>query len=714
MSASSNAAPAGSSEPEVAAPPPASEHAALRATGGEENGASKSMDSPGSSAKSSAEKQGAAAGSTGTAGSPLASQVGSGSGEAASSKNAEKTLAKTPLASAPGSGLSGGAVTAAVHLDAADAHLDLQVDKNNRLKATCMHTGGFQYLWKGVRATYGVKGKGKYFFEVQVGPRPAAVIMPDTPPSTQHVCRIGISQPLTSLHLGESNESWGFGGTGKKSTNRKFLDYGQPFSDGDVIGVIVDLDALTLAYTKNGQFLGIAYELPQRVRDTGVFPHVYVKNFDFQVNFKEKTKWFAPPGAGISFMGDLREQSLMPNPVEHPKSVSECEFIMMCGLPACGKTYWAERHMEKHAAKSYVLLGTNAVIDQMRVMGLKRQANYAERWEELMSTATEVFNQLVKYAGSGAVPRNIIIDQTNVYKRARCRKVEPFKAWGTRRCVVMVTDNATLQQRTRKRETEEGKMVPVAAVMEMKAAFILPAFEDGFNAIDYVELPENASRAEIRRINAEGRDYKEKNPGVNNRQPRPHIEVTGGPGEGDAHAAKRLKGGQWQCDQSWGPGYHQGGGKAWGGQGGQPAGGSGGHMGGWQQQQRTAWSNSNPVNSGYAGHRDNAYAAAGQQGFGANQQGQQYGLPHGQQYGQRYGQEHQVYNSAYTENSQGYGGGGGGRYSSQSGGYDSRYTQGGGGPQWQQNYASGPSQQWQAQTSYGSSYSNRYQQQGRY
>lgn len=119
-------------------------------------------------------------------------------------------------------------------------------------------------------------------------------------------------------------------------------------------------------------------------------------------------------------------QELIPNPVEHPRSVSECEFIMMCGLPACGKTYWIERHIEKYPKKSYVLLGTNAVIDQMKVMGLKRQANYANRWEELMSTATEVFNSLVAYAGSGVVPRNVIIDQTNVFKRARARKVQPF------------------------------------------------------------------------------------------------------------------------------------------------------------------------------------------------------------------------------------------------------------------------------------------------
>ncbi|OEH80029.1 spry domain-containing protein [Cyclospora cayetanensis] len=442
-----------------------------------------------------------------------------------------------------------------VCLDAADSHLDLQIDRNNPRKATCMHTDGFQYLWKGVRASHGVKGSGKYFFEVKVGPKPAKVVMPDTPESTQHVCRVGVSQPLTSLHLGDSAESWGFGGTGKKSTNRKFSDYGTSFTAGDVVGVVIDLDALSLSFTKNGQFLGGAFDLPRKVRETGLFPHVYVKNFDFEINFRQATKWTEPPGQGFKFLGDLKEEEMMVNPVEHPKSVSECEFIMMCGLPACGKTYWAERHMERHAKKSYVLLGTNAVIDQMKVMGLRRQANYADRWEELMSTATAVFNSLVTYAGSGVVPRNIIIDQTNVFKRARSRKVQPFLAWGTRRCVTMVTDEQTLQQRTAKREREEGKMVPVEAVMDMKAAFALPSREDGFTVIDYVELPEAESRREIRRINEEGRAFKANNPGRSNRQPKPHIEARTACEDLDANPAKRQKGYQGQGSpphDSWG------------------------------------------------------------------------------------------------------------------------------------------------------------------
>merc|ERR1719263_2248131 len=106
--------------------------------------------------------------------------------------------------------------------------------------------------------------------------------------------------------------------------------------------------------------------------------------------------------------------------------------------------------MDANPAKSYVLLGTNAVIDQMKVMSLNRQRNYAERWEELISQATPIFNKLVELAGK--TPRNIILDQTNVYKNARTRKAGAFRDFGTRICCTIVNDEDTLAQRTEKRE----------------------------------------------------------------------------------------------------------------------------------------------------------------------------------------------------------------------------------------------------------------------
>lgn len=40
---------------------------------------------------------------------------------------------------------------------------------------------------------------------------------------------------------------------------------------------------------------------------------------------------------------------------------------MMVGLPACGKTTWAVKHAEENPEKKYNILGTNAIMDKMKV-----------------------------------------------------------------------------------------------------------------------------------------------------------------------------------------------------------------------------------------------------------------------------------------------------------------------------------------------------------
>lgn len=40
---------------------------------------------------------------------------------------------------------------------------------------------------------------------------------------------------------------------------------------------------------------------------------------------------------------------------------------MMVGLPACGKTTWAIKHAEENPDKKYNILGTNAIMDKMKV-----------------------------------------------------------------------------------------------------------------------------------------------------------------------------------------------------------------------------------------------------------------------------------------------------------------------------------------------------------
>ena len=43
------------------------------------------------------------------------------------------------------------------------------------------------------------------------------------------------------------------------------------------------------------------------------------------------------------------------------------QVIMMCGLPGAGKTVWAEKHSQENKEKRYNILGTNNIIDKMKV-----------------------------------------------------------------------------------------------------------------------------------------------------------------------------------------------------------------------------------------------------------------------------------------------------------------------------------------------------------
>jgi len=403
-----------------------------------------------------------------------------------------------------------------VTLDQWDSHLDLRVSEDG-MNAHCLHKDGMQYLWKGARATHGVIG-GCFYFEVKVI-KNLNVDMPDTAPKHQNIVRIGASLPLSSLFCGDSAESWGWGGTGKKSHNAEFEDFGGSFSAGDVIGCIMDVDNLTISFTKNGRFQGIAFSnISAAARTQGLFPHLLLKNVEVQVNFGRLNSWFPPP-SNVYFLEEATSHFMTDNPIDHPRRIEEAEFIMMVGLPACGKTYWAQKHMEENPRKNYCLLGTNTIIDQMKVSGLLRKANYAERWQELITMATPVFNKMCEIASNST--RHIILDQTNVFPKARGRKVQEYRKFGQRRAVVILNDDDTLQERTEKREREEGKFVPLDAVMGMKQNFTKPHLDEGFTHIDYVEIPEHDAKHMIKKFNDQGWDFKRRN-GGGNKSARPN------------------------------------------------------------------------------------------------------------------------------------------------------------------------------------------------
>ena len=80
-----------------------------------------------------------------------------------------------------------------------------------------------------------------------------------------------------SLDLGTDRYGYGFGGTGKKSNNRQFDDYGNAYGLNDVVGCSLDLDNQLVSFSKNGFDLGKAYDINPEFRNKALFPAVALK-----------------------------------------------------------------------------------------------------------------------------------------------------------------------------------------------------------------------------------------------------------------------------------------------------------------------------------------------------------------------------------------------------------------------------------------------------
>merc|ERR1712130_317893 len=111
--------------------------------------------------------------------------------------------------------------------------------------------------------------------------------MADTTGRNQNIMRVGWSLTTSDVGcLGETDTSFGFGGTGIKSTAKKFERYGKPFGPNDVIGCLIDLeDDYTMTFTKNGQNFGVAFRIPRRFHGQAFFPSLLLKNVSVEMNF---------------------------------------------------------------------------------------------------------------------------------------------------------------------------------------------------------------------------------------------------------------------------------------------------------------------------------------------------------------------------------------------------------------------------------------------
>lgn len=159
--------------------------------------------------------------------------------------------------------------------------------------------------WHGCRATTGVYGKAKFYYEATV--------------TDEGLCRVGWATQMATLDLGTCRYGFGFGGTGKKSNNRQFDDYGEAYGKADVVGCLLNLQQLEISFTKNGTPLGLAFKIPENLRNDTFYPTVVLKNAEMLFNFG-KTEFKYPPGNGYVGVCQAGAAHSSPNPLASVKT----------------------------------------------------------------------------------------------------------------------------------------------------------------------------------------------------------------------------------------------------------------------------------------------------------------------------------------------------------------------------------------------------------
>ncbi|KAK1556302.1 hypothetical protein Q3G72_002367 [Acer saccharum] len=122
-----------------------------------------------------------------------------------------------------------------------DCDLDFDIEDNG-LKGSAIHQEGFAYCWS------------------------------DTPPDQQLFASLGISEGDEPIgNLGETEHSFGFGGTEKSSNAAKFSDFSEKFIR----------PLASIGFSKNGKLLGTAKHFDAGLKGLGVVDSM-VKEIQWQ------------------------------------------------------------------------------------------------------------------------------------------------------------------------------------------------------------------------------------------------------------------------------------------------------------------------------------------------------------------------------------------------------------------------------------------------
>lgn len=218
--------------------------------------------------------------------------------------------------------------------------------------------------WQGARCNRGVFGKGKYYYEGTV--------------TDDGLCRLGWSTAQASLDLGTCANGFGYGGTGKKSNKKQFDNYGTSFTLNDTIGCMLDLDSGTIAFSKNGQNLGKAFDIPAHLQNGIFYPAVVLKNAEIRFNYGDASFKNLPQGYTAVCKAPSDSVVVSPNSMAAPKAKNASHP----NAPACiileptkelaeqtnQQLETFKRYLSKPSIRNALVMGSIPMAEQVRIL----------------------------------------------------------------------------------------------------------------------------------------------------------------------------------------------------------------------------------------------------------------------------------------------------------------------------------------------------------
>lgn len=209
-------------------------------------------------------------------------------------------------------------------------------------------------MWHGIRATTSIL-KGKYMFEVEV---------------VEGMCRVGWSTSATKLELGNEDGSYGYGSTGKKSSKKKYEDYGEAFEAGDIIGCMLDREKQNVMFSKNGKQLGVAFRISDEIEKEGLKPHVCGKKFNVILKFDGQMEY---PVQGFRSVGEADAEHVIQGDVQAGKGKRPPMCVILEPTrDLADQTYKCMKkfstHLDEPPVRLVLLVGGTDDSDQVRAL----------------------------------------------------------------------------------------------------------------------------------------------------------------------------------------------------------------------------------------------------------------------------------------------------------------------------------------------------------